>query len=104
MTIHWCGTGLSAIPGLRRLLEAGHDITVWNRTVDKAQEAVGDLLHEAGHIAMSPPSKRDVMGGTLDEELGVQLEMAAIAWSYAACSFLKLDPKRGFPRDGIQRR
>ncbi|PRY24285.1 saccharopine dehydrogenase (NADP+, L-glutamate forming) [Aliiruegeria haliotis] len=43
MTIHWCGTGLSAIPGLRRLLEAGHDICVWNRTVDKAQDAVGDL-------------------------------------------------------------
>ncbi|MEO9781081.1 MAG: saccharopine dehydrogenase C-terminal domain-containing protein [Sedimentitalea sp.] len=43
MTIHWCGTGLSAIPGLRRLLEAGHDVTVWNRTTDKAREAVGDL-------------------------------------------------------------
>ena len=43
MTIHWCGTGLSAIPGLRRLIEAGHDVTVWNRTTDKAQEAVGDL-------------------------------------------------------------
>lgn len=49
MTIHWCGTGLSAIPGLRRLLENGHDVTVWNRTVDKAAEAVGDLtkdIHE----------------------------------------------------------
>ncbi|GGH27231.1 saccharopine dehydrogenase (NADP+, L-glutamate forming) [Cribrihabitans marinus] len=43
MTIHWCGTGLSAIPGLRRLIEADHDVTVWNRTPDKAQEAVGDL-------------------------------------------------------------
>lgn len=43
MTIHWCGTGLSAIPGLRRLIEAGHDVTVWNRTIDKAQDAVGDL-------------------------------------------------------------
>ena len=43
MTIHWCGTGLSAIPGLRRLIEAGHDVTVWNRTTDKAREAVGDL-------------------------------------------------------------
>ncbi|AHC99325.1 saccharopine dehydrogenase family protein [Leisingera methylohalidivorans] len=43
MTIHWCGTGLSAIPGLRRLLEAGHDVAVWNRTTDKAREAVGDL-------------------------------------------------------------
>ncbi|GAA6194592.1 hypothetical protein NBRC116598_00360 [Pseudophaeobacter arcticus] len=43
MTIHWCGTGLSAIPGLRRLLEAGHDVAVWNRTADKARAAVGDL-------------------------------------------------------------
>ncbi|MCP3971540.1 MAG: saccharopine dehydrogenase [Rhodobacteraceae bacterium] len=43
MTIHWCGTGLSAIPGLRKLIEAGHDVTVWNRTVQKAQAAVGDL-------------------------------------------------------------
>lgn len=43
MTIHWCGTGLSAIPGLRRLIEAGHPVTVWNRTVAKAAEAVGDI-------------------------------------------------------------
>ena len=41
--IHWCGTGLSAIPGLRRLIEGGHDVTVWTRTVEKAQDAVGDL-------------------------------------------------------------
>ena len=43
MTIHWCGTGLSAIPGLRRLIKAGHEVTVWNRTLDKAIDAVGDL-------------------------------------------------------------
>lgn len=43
MTIHWCGTGLSAIPGLRRLIENGHEVTVWNRTLEKAQDAVGDL-------------------------------------------------------------
>ncbi len=43
MTIHWCGTGLSAIPGLRRLIEGGQDVKVWNRTIDKAQDAVGDL-------------------------------------------------------------
>ncbi|MCK0139951.1 saccharopine dehydrogenase family protein [Aliiroseovarius sp. F47248L] len=43
MTIHWCGTGLSAIPGLRRLLDSGRNVVVWNRTVDKAREAVGDL-------------------------------------------------------------
>jgi len=43
MTIHWCGTGLSAIPGLRRLIQAKKDVCVWNRTVDKAQKAVGDI-------------------------------------------------------------
>ncbi|CUH51189.1 saccharopine dehydrogenase C-terminal domain-containing protein [Shimia marina] len=46
MTIHWCGTGLSAIPGLRRLLEAGRAVTVWNRTIAKAEEAVGDLTKD----------------------------------------------------------
>ncbi|AML50758.1 saccharopine dehydrogenase family protein [Falsihalocynthiibacter arcticus] len=43
MTIHWCGTGLSSVPGLRRILEAGHDVTVWNRTFEEADQAVGDL-------------------------------------------------------------
>lgn len=43
MTIHWCGTGLSAVPGLRRLIEMGRPVKVWNRTVEKAKEVVGDL-------------------------------------------------------------
>jgi saccharopine dehydrogenase-like NADP-dependent oxidoreductase len=42
VTIHWCGTGLSSGPGLRTLLNNGHDVVVWNRTVDKAREVVGD--------------------------------------------------------------
>ncbi len=46
MTIHWCGTGLSAVPGLRRLIENGHPVTVWNRTEAKAREAVGDLTQD----------------------------------------------------------
>ena len=59
MTIHWCGTGLSAIPGLRRLIEAGQDVTVWNRTVEKAQEAVGDLTDNIKAFDI------DVLGGEL---------------------------------------
>ena len=39
MTIHWIGTGLSAIPGLRRLLRTGAPVTVWNRTEARAREA-----------------------------------------------------------------
>jgi len=46
MTIHWCGTGLSSAPGLRRLLQNNHKVVVWNRTVAKAQEAVGDLAKD----------------------------------------------------------
>ena len=43
MKIHWCGTGLSAIPGLRKLITSGHNIIVWNRTIEKAISAVGDI-------------------------------------------------------------
>lgn len=46
MTIHWCGTGLSSGPGLRRLLANGHKVVVWNRTVEKAHEVVGDLTQD----------------------------------------------------------
>ena len=45
MTVHWCGAGLSAIPGLRRLIKNGYDVVVWNRTVDKANAAVGDITN-----------------------------------------------------------
>jgi len=41
--IHWIGTGLSSIPGLRRLIEAEHDVVVWNRTVEKAKAALEGL-------------------------------------------------------------
>ncbi len=59
MTIHWCGTGLSAIPGLRKLIEAGHPVQVWNRTTDKARAAVGDLTDAISAFDM------DALGGAL---------------------------------------
>ena len=42
MTIHWVGTGLSAIPGLKRLLDGDVPVVVWNRTVEKTRAALGD--------------------------------------------------------------
>jgi hypothetical protein len=54
----------------------------------------GDILHEAGHIAVVPAADRD----TLDEaaigkrENREAEEMMAIAWSYAACVHIGLDP------------
>ncbi len=41
--IHWLGTGLSAIPGLKMLIENGHSVAVYNRTVDKAIEALSGV-------------------------------------------------------------
>lgn len=52
MTIHWCGTGLSSVPGLRRLIDGGHSVVVWNRTVDKAREAVGDIATDIRAFSM----------------------------------------------------
>ena len=40
MVVHWCGTGLSAIPGLKKLIMDGNDVLVWNRTVSKAMKAL----------------------------------------------------------------
>ena len=40
MVVHWCGTGLSAIPGLKKLIIDGNKVIVWNRTVSKALRAL----------------------------------------------------------------
>ena len=40
--IHWLGTGLSAIPGLKKLIEKGNSVIVYNRTVETASQALVD--------------------------------------------------------------
>lgn len=42
----------------------------------------GDLLHEAGHLAVVPRAEREQLGANVGTDGG--LEMGAIAWSYAA--------------------
>ncbi len=58
--IHWIGTGLSAIPGLRRLLEKKLPVTVWNRTPEKAEAAVGDIADDIRRF--TPESLADTVG------------------------------------------
>ena len=58
MTIHWCGTGLSAIPGLRKLITDGHDIIVWNRTIEKAISTVGDITESIKEFDIQNLEKR----------------------------------------------
>lgn len=64
----------------------------------------GDLLHEAGHIAVALPDKRAGFNGRLesgsDEDMAE--EMMAIAWSYAAAKHLGIDPKIVFHADGYK--
>ena len=83
MTIHWCGTGLSAIPGLRALIEDGLDVKVWNRTASKAQEAVGDLTdniaaYDIGVLG-NELSAGDVVVSMLPGDHHVPLAKCAIA-------------------------
>lgn len=49
----------------------------------------GDLLHEAGHIAVVPPSRRRDLVIHAGDDGGE--EMMAIAWSYAAAVHMGLD-------------
>lgn len=60
----------------------------------------GDLLHEAGHIAIVPPSERSFLSDNLDSDGGE--EMAAIAWSYAAIVQLELPPSVLFHDEGYK--
>ncbi|NYT65107.1 NAD(P)-dependent oxidoreductase [Alcaligenaceae bacterium] len=41
MKIGFCGLGLMGVPMVKRLLAAGHQVTVWNRTLDKASLLFG---------------------------------------------------------------
>jgi hypothetical protein len=58
----------------------------------------GDLLHEAGHVAVAPPEQRAAPALTPNEGD----EMAALAWSYAALRHLDLDPDVVFHPNGYK--
>lgn len=61
----------------------------------------GDLLHEAGHIALAPPSLRNTLSGKL--EVTPAGEMAALAWSFAASADLGIDPAVVFHEGGYRK-
>lgn len=64
----------------------------------------GDILHEAAHIAVVPAEERSLLNG---KNIGKRKdadaeEMMAIAWSYAACIHLKIDPHFVFHKNGYK--
>lgn len=64
----------------------------------------GDLLHEAGHLAVTPSAVRNALAGDvgLPDAGDAGLEVMVIAWSYAACCFLNLDPCVVFHEHGYR--
>jgi len=64
----------------------------------------GDILHEAGHIAVVPLAERHTLNEISIGERPMREaeEMMAIAWSYAACIYLHIDPYIVFHNDGYQ--
>lgn len=62
----------------------------------------GDILHEAGHIAVVPEADRLTLTASVIEKRPQREaeEMMAIAWSYAACIHLSLDPYIVFHEEG----
>jgi hypothetical protein len=60
----------------------------------------GDLLHEAGHLAVKSPEERQQIH--LDAGSDPAEEMMAIAWSYAASIHLQLPPEVVFHPDGYR--
>lgn len=85
-------TADSLIPGL-----TVHDGMI---VVDPATPVwPGDLLHEAGHIALSDPALRPTYS-TVSDDPGE--EMAAIAWSWAAAVHLGLAAEVVFHAEGYR--
>lgn len=60
----------------------------------------GDILHEAGHLAVVPPERRAAPHRDVGNDPAE--EMMAIAWSYAAALHLRLDPAIVFHEDGYR--
>ena len=60
--IHWLGAGLSSIPGIRRIVSNKHNITVWNRTLEKAQCSIN-------HINLSSAKAKKLDFNLLEQEI-----------------------------------
>jgi hypothetical protein len=63
----------------------------------------GDLLHEAGHVAVTPAAMRARLSGAVEAEAVPHAgEPEATAWAYAAIRALGLDPAVLFHAGGYR--
>jgi hypothetical protein len=62
---------------------------------------IGDVLHEAGHLACMPPDIRKTMCGKLeDNDMHHGGEMMAMAWSFAVANHLSIPASIVFHENG----
>ena len=97
------GIGLETEPAV--IAEAGFLAGLMIRhgrlLIDEAKLAYpGDLLHEAGHLAVVTPERRRLLHKDAGGDPGE--EMMAIAWSYAAALHLEIDPAVVFHSGGYR--
>lgn len=64
---------------------------------------VGDILHEAGHIALMTPEDRAAQSGSLEGHKDPEAtEMMVIAWTYAASLEIGINPEIVFHSEGYR--
>ena len=83
----------SILPGLR--IENGGLVVDEERLLYP-----GDLLHEAGHLAVLASGQRAGQGPEAGDDLGN--EIGAMCWSYAAAIYLQIDPAVVFHAHGYR--
>ena len=64
----------------------------------------GDVLHEAGHIAVTVAAERPLLGANVTENHPEKEgeELAVLLWTYAACQYLDIPPVVVFHPDGYK--
>lgn len=100
--------GIACIPGAVPANSFLPGIEIVNGTLIYDAESLlypGDLLHEAGHLAVLAPVHRNLANGSVNLSGDLHeaaAEMGAIAWSWAANEHLGLDPALLFHAGGYK--
>jgi hypothetical protein len=97
--VHSLGIEVRETPLPDKTFLPGLDVRHGALLLDKDRLAhPGDILHEAGHVAVADPAVRNAP--TLSPDDGD--ELTTIAWSYAALRHLGLDPALVFHSAGYR--
>lgn len=90
-------TDATFLPGI--LIEAGKLV------IDRQKLLYpGDILHEAGHIAVTLPSERACLMGNVTDDRPDKSgdEIVVLLWTYAACLHIGLDVRVVFHANGYK--